>query len=1016
MADLNISLFGYPAIELDGAPVAVDERKALALLAYLAVSGTPQSREMLGALLWPEHDQAQSYANLRHALWSLKQAGLAAWLETARETIALRAGFELDVATFQQAIQDRRFDTAAALYGANFLAGFTLRDAPAFDEWQFFQTEQLRQELAATLQQLVAEQRDRGDYEAGIAYARRWLALDGLHEEAHRQLMQLYTLSGQHAAALRQYHECARLLQEEIGSVPEDETTALFEEIKARKLVLPSLSPGHSHRPASHGNLPRQLTSFVGRQQEIAEVTRSLAISTSQLVTLTGSGGCGKTRLALQVGNELRAQYPQGVWFVDLAPLADPALVPQTVASTLGLREEPGRPILATLIDFLRGRKILLILDNCEHVIESSAQLAEAMLHACTELDILATSREALGIAGEVVFRVPSLSTPGPRQSPAIEALLQYESALLFVDRAAAALPGFAVTRDNIAAIAQICQRLDGIPLAIEMAAARVPLLRVEQIAARLDDSFRLLVGGSRTALPRHRTLRATMDWSYSLLSEREQVLLRRLSGFAGGWTLEAAEAVCAGTGQDGIVADAVLDVLAQLSNKSLVIVTRELGEEARYRLLETIRQYAHEKLWEAGEWEKIRARHLDYFLRLAEQAEPELTGRNQGAWLNRLKEEMDNVRAALEWSVERNVEGGLRLSSALWRFCDAHGYVSEVLERLTQLLVKPEALSRTLVRAKALVAGAILTMWQGDFARARSLAEESLATYRECGDKRGEAFSLYGLALVATDMDDFASARSYAGESLALYRSLGDKLGISEALFILGDLKNYPLRRAYLEEVLALCRERGDVFGIVSAVNSLGRAAIHAGDFVAARSWLEESLVLQRTLGIPDLDRTLLGELELHQGDYAQARIYFEESLSVSKATGRTAIALWVFVFLGYVALRQGDEAEARATFVEAQRRFQETGGKIGVVFALEGLASLAVAQSQPERAVRLFAWADAMREAVGDRRPPVEQADVDRDFVVIRSQLDEAAIAAACAEGRAMTMEQAIACALEV
>jgi non-specific serine/threonine protein kinase len=734
-------------------------------------------------------------------------------------------------------------------------------------------------------------------------------------------------------------------------------------------------------------------------------------------VTLTGSGGCGKTRLALQIGNELRAQYPQGVWFVDLAPLADPALVPQTVASTFGLREEPGHPILATLIDFLRGRNTLLILDNCEHVIESSAQLAEALLHACMELDILATSREALGIAGEVVFRVPSLSTPGPRQSPAIEALLHYESALLFVDRAAAALPGFGVTRDNSAAIAQICRRLDGIPLAIEMAAVRVPLLRVEQIAARLEDSFRLLAGGSRTALPRHRTLRATMDWSYSLLSEREQVLLRRLSGFAGGWTLEAAEAVCAEAGQDGIVADAVLDLLTQLVNKSLVVVTREQGEDARYRLLETIRQYAREKLWEAGEGEQIRARHLDYFLRLAEQAEPELTGRNQGVWLNRLEEEMDNVRAALEWSMEHNVEGGLRLSSALWRFCEVHGYINEVIERLSQLLAEPEALPRTLVRAKALVAAAMLTRWQADFARARSLAEESLAIYRACGDKRGEAFSLYGLAYMASAMEDWTFARSRALESLALYRSLEDKQGVSEALFILSDFQDYPLRCATLEEVLALCRERGDVFGMVEALNDLGRVAIYTGDFVAARSWLEESLVLQRPLGMPDLDRTLLrlGELELCRGDYAQARIYYEESLSVSKATGRTAIALWAFVFLGYVALRQGDEGQARATFVEAQRRFQETGGKVGVVFALEGLASLAVAQSQPERAVRLYAWADARRATIDDPRPPVEQADVDRDLAVIGSQLDEATIAAAYAEGRAMTIEQAIAYALE-
>jgi len=500
MAHLNISLFGYPAIALDGTPVTVDERKAVALLAYLAVSGTAQRREALCTLLWPEHDQAQSYANLRHALWSLKQASLAAWLETGREALTLRNGCELDVAAFQQAVQARQFETAAALYRADFLAGFTLRDAPAFDEWQFFQAELLRQTLAAALQQLVVERRDCGDYEGGIEHARRWLALDPLHEPAHRQLMQLYAWAGQHAAAQRQYQECARLLREELGSAPEDETTELFETIRARKLALLAALPERSTAPVAAGNLPRPLTSFVGREQEIAKVTRLL--DNSRLITLTGSGGCGKTRLAVQVGHVLRAQYPQGVWFVDLAPLADPALVPEMVASTLGLLEEQGRPILTRLTDYLRARHTLLILDNCEYLIEASAHIAQSLLLACANVHILATSREALGVDGEMTFRVPSLSIPDSRQPPTADGLLQYESVRLFVDRAATVLPGFSVTDDNAAAIAQVCHLLDGIPLAIELAAARTSMLRVEQHAARLDDRFRLLTGGSRTAPP----------------------------------------------------------------------------------------------------------------------------------------------------------------------------------------------------------------------------------------------------------------------------------------------------------------------------------------------------------------------------------------------------------------------------------------------------------------------------------------------------------------------------------
>jgi predicted ATPase/class 3 adenylate cyclase len=343
-------------------------------------------------------------------------------------------------------------------------------------------------------------------------------------------------------------------------------------------------------------NLPAQLTSFVGREQAITDVTQLL--TTSRLVTLTGPGGTGKTRLALQVAAGVLEAYSDGVWLIELAPLSDAALVPQAVATALGLREDASRPILATLTDFLSARNLLLIIDNCEHVVEACAQLAGALLRGCPNVHILASSRETLGIAGEAPFRVPSLATPDPRRLPPIEMLTQYEAVRLFVERAAAVLPGFRLTHDNASAIAQVCSRLDGIPLALELAAARVTVLRVEQIAARLDDRFRLLTGGSRTAVPRQQTLRALIDWSYDLLAEAERVMLQRSSVFVGGWTLEAAEAVCAG---DGLDHDEVLDVLAQLVNKSLVVADREQGQETRYRLLETIRQYALERLVESG-------------------------------------------------------------------------------------------------------------------------------------------------------------------------------------------------------------------------------------------------------------------------------------------------------------------------------------------------------------------------------------------------------------------------------
>src|SRR5713226_5481995 len=367
-------------------------------------------------------------------------------------------------------------------------------------------------------------------------------------------------------------------------------------------------------------------------------------LSSTALLTLTGSGGCGKTRLALQVAADLLEEYADGVWLVELAPLADPALVPQTVASALGVRDAPGRPLTATLTDYLRSKSLLLVLDNCEHLLEAGAQLADALLRSCPRLRLLASSREGLGIGGEQTYRVPSLSLPDARHLPPLERLRDFEAVQLFADRARLSQATFAVTQANALSVAQVCQRLDGIPLAIELAAARVKALSVEKLNERLDDMFRLLTGGSRTALPRQQTLRALIDWSYDLLSPSEGALLRRLSVFAGGWTLEAAEAVCAG---EGVEEWEVLDLLTSLVEKSLVLY-EERGGEGRYRLLETVRQYARDRLLEAGEAEAVRGRHLGFVLRLAEEAEPKLSGPEQVVWLDRLEAEHDNLRAAL--------------------------------------------------------------------------------------------------------------------------------------------------------------------------------------------------------------------------------------------------------------------------------------------------------------------------------------------------------------------------------
>ena len=491
-------------------------------------------------------------------------------------------------------------------------------------------------------------------------------------------------------------------------------------------------APRSPERPPH--NLPTELSSFVGREKELTEVRRLL--ENNRLLTLTGSGGCGKTRLALAAASELVERFEDGVWMVELASLAEPSLVPQAVAFTLGVRERPGSSLTEALSDYLRTRKLLLILDNCEHLIEACAELVEALLRSCPGLRVLATSREALGITGEIAWPVPSLSLPDLRRLPDLESLPRYESARLFVERTAAVRPNFTLTEQNAPAVAQVCYRLDGIPLAIELAAARTKVLSVEEISARLDDSFRLLAAGSRTAMPRQRTLHATMDWSHELLGQKERVVFRRLSVFAGGFTLEAAESVCAG---EELQRDEVLELLSQLVDKSLV-VAQERDGTARYRLLETIRQYGRERLEEAGEAAQVREQHAGYYLALAEEAEPELKGDRQVTWLERLETEHDNLRVAMAWLLgTRRV--GVGREARLGAVAVSGGYAPTSPkdgDRWSRRCRREgSAAMSASARAKALFVAGMMANYQGDHLSAEPLVQESLGAVQGA---RGQA------------------------------------------------------------------------------------------------------------------------------------------------------------------------------------------------------------------------------------------------------------------------------------
>jgi predicted ATPase len=521
-------------------------------------------------------------------------------------------------------------------------------------------------------------------------------------------------------------------------------------------------------------NLPVQVTSFIGREKQIEEIKSLLA--KTRLLTLTGSGGCGKTRLSLQVAAEMLEKYPDGIWLVELAPLADPSLVPQTVASVLGVKEEVGKTLTQTLREYLKPKTLLLLLDNCEHLLDACARLTDTVLTHCGHVQMLASSREGLGIAGEQTYRVPSLSLPDPKQTLTPEILSQSEAVQLFLERATLIESTFVLTPQNAGSVGQLCVRLDGIPLALELAAARVRSLSVEEINARLDNRFRLLTGGSRTALPRQQTLRALIDWSYDLLNEQEKALLCRLSVFAGGWTLAAAEAVGAGE----VIEDwEVLDLLTSLADKSLVVAEQSEGQ-TRYRLLETVRQYARDRLRESGEGEAVQERHQAFFVVLAEETEPQLRGPEQQLWLERLETEHDNLRVALEW---RGDEASLRLAGALERFWYVRGHFSEGRAWLGSAFSATAGLGRTAMRAKALNGAGALASSQGDYVSTRTLHEEALAIQRELGNRRGIANSLSGLGSVAKDQGDFALARTMYEEALALRRELGDRWGIAYSL-----------------------------------------------------------------------------------------------------------------------------------------------------------------------------------------------------------------------------------------
>ena len=669
-------------------------------------------------------------------------------------------------------------------------------------------------------------------------------------------------------------------------------------------------------------NLPQQVTSFVGREKEMADVKRLL--ESTRLLTLTAIGGAGKSRLSLQVAADALDEYKDGVWLIELAALTDPELVAPAVAQALHVKEEPGKPILQTLTQSLQPRKVLIVLDNCEHVLAACAQLCTTLMRACPSVKILASSREALKVSGETVYTIPPLSLPDPKQPQTPSSLSQYEAVGLFVERAVAARPDFMVTNQNAAALAQLCVRLDGIPLALELAAARVRNLPIEEINTRLDQRFRLLTGGSRTALPRQQTLRALIDWSYDLLNPQEQALLARISVFVRGWTLAAAEKVCA---DEEIEEWDIFDLLIALSDKSLVVSEEHEGE-ARYSLLETIREYGRAKLQELAALEPVAERHADYYAALAATHGPRLREQGEDAYAI-LSWEADNLRAALDWRWKSdNVQGAAEISVNLAAFWTRKGWLTEAYALLLQAANRQDALADDTTRASVLKAVGLAAYWLGDIAAAETFTQQSIEVSRRAGTADLESGGLSNLALIAQAQQKYEDAERLFEEAVAISRTLGDDAGVAGRLMNLGLLHSargsLSKAQAHFEEARQIYERASDTEQLAACLCNQSDLALRQGKWAEAESLAEQSLVqcrqIEYRIGVATALANL-GEAATRQGKLRIADTATAEACGICAQIGFHALLPIILTTRARGQIERNQHEEAAKSLALARR-----------------------------------------------------------------------------------------------
>jgi predicted ATPase/DNA-binding SARP family transcriptional activator len=949
---LEVRILGQFEILQDGRRLTIPTRHAQALFAYLILNaGKSQRRERLAGVLWPDSSDENARSNLRHELWRLRKT-----LETDGKSyfriddlsIALDpvGEYDLDVKRLEnRSIESSSVEDlieALSIYRGDLLPGF-------YDEWVEVERERLSALFEAKLSRLVEILQTQERWPEVLDWGNRWIALGGWPEPAYRALMNAYANHGDLSKAAVIYERLTNGLQKDLGISPSNPTQELYHRLKAnpKNEVQNVISTLPQLPRARITNLPRPLTSFIGRETEILQVQQ--LVSGNRLVTITGSGGVGKTRLAIQIGRALLPQYRDGIWWVELAALFRIAQgersaeinrsdhVTQAVAKVLRVPDAPGRLLLDETLEHLYSRQLLLILDNCEHLIDECAAFVGRVLVECPDVTILATSREVFGSPGEKAWRLPSLSLPreGALSNP--DPKIASEAVGLFIERAADVLPGYQPRAADTSIIAQICTRLDGIPLAIELAAARMNLLSAQEIAARLDNRFNLLSDGYRTDLPRHRTLRAAIEWSYDLLSLPEQVLFRRLSVFTGSFTLEAVEATCTGM---VIHPPEVLSLMGRLVNKSLLNVeAAQRGGDlpTRYHFLDTIHSFGRLKLEEAGETGLLSDQHAAYYVGLAEAAEPELLLQNQVHWFKLLQAENDNLRAVIEWSVKSDqAEPALRLISALLWFWFSYGSTREGCDLALKALSLPTAAQLVEAHAKALNKTGFLLYLLRDMARARQMLEEAIRIQKGLGDEANLAWSLQFLGLVLAYEKEYDLADTAFQEGLALTRKLK------------GNFTNNFLH--------------------------------------------------------------FLGDVYMEKGDQSRARKIYQESVSILREIGSKSFLAYPLRRLGYLALWENDIPEAWAYFQESMTINIEIGDQRAFAASLVSLAALAIRLNKPVAAARLYGVVENLLESLSVNMLNMDQSELRHISIELPRLLDKASFLTAFTEGGEMSEAQAI------